>query len=255
MQKPLILVVNDDGINAPGIRKLISIMNDFGEVVVVAPDGPQSGKGHAITIEDAIRCDKVIMDNGPQTEYACSGTPVDCVKLAVNKLLTRNPDLCVSGINHGSNSSINVIYSGTMAAAIEGALEGIPSIGFSLLDHSIEANFSEGEEYIRKITKSVLENGLPEGVCINVNIPKSVEGKKLKGIKICRQAKGNWEEEFDERVDPKGRKYYWLTGKFVNYDKGEDTDEIALENHYISVVPVQYDVTAHHAISKINNIL
>jgi len=255
MQKPLILVVNDDGINAPGIRKLISIMNDFGEVVVVAPDGPQSGKGHAITIEDAIRCDKVLIVNGPQTEHSCSGTPVDCVKLAVNKLLTRKPDLCVSGINHGSNSSINVIYSGTMSAAVEGALEGIPSIGFSLLDHSIEANFSEGEEYIRKITKSVLENGLPEGVCINVNIPKSVKGKKLKGIKICRQAKGNWEEEFDERVDPKGRKYYWLTGKFVNYDKGEDTDEIALENHYISVVPVQYDVTAHHAISKINNIL
>ena len=255
MQKPLILVVNDDGINAPGIRKLISIMNDFGEVVVVAPDGPQSGKGHAITIEDAIRCDKVIMDNGPQTEYACSGTPVDCVKLAVNKLLTRNPDLCVSGINHGSNSSINVIYSGTMAAAIEGALEGIPSIGFSLLDHSIAANFSEGEEYIRKITKSVLENGLPEGVCINVNIPKSVEGKKLKGIKICRQAKGNWEEEFDQRVDPKGRKYYWLTGKFVNYDKGEDTDEIALENHYISIVPVQYDITAHSSISKLNDLL
>ena len=255
MQKPLILVVNDDGINAPGIRKLISIMNDFGEVVVVAPDGPQSGKGHAITIEDAIRCDKVIMDNGPQTEYACSGTPVDCVKLAVNKLLTRNPDLCVSGINHGSNSSINVIYSGTMAAAIEGALEGIPSIGFSLLDHSIAANFSEGEEYIRKITKSVLEKGLPEGVCINVNIPKSVEGKKLKGIKICRQAKGNWEEEFDQRVDPKGRKYYWLTGKFVNYDKGEDTDEIALENHYISIVPVQYDITAHSAISKLNDLL
>ena len=255
MQKPLILVVNDDGINAPGIRKLISIMNDFGEVVVVAPDGPQSGKGHAITIEDAIRCDKVIIDNGPQTEYACSGTPVDCVKLAVNKLLTRNPDLCVSGINHGSNSSINVIYSGTMAAAIEGALEGIPSIGFSLLDHSIEANFSEGEEYIRKITKSVLENGLPEGVCINVNIPKSVKGKKLKGIKICRQAKGNWEEEFDQRVDPKGRKYYWLTGKFVNYDKGEDTDEIALENHYISIVPVQYDITAHSAISKLNDLL
>ena len=255
MQKPLILVVNDDGINAPGIRKLISIMNDFGEVVVVAPDGPQSGKGHAITIEATIRCDKIIMDNGSQTEYSCSGTPVDCVKLAVNKLLTRKPDLCVSGINHGSNSSINVIYSGTMSAAVEGALEGIPSIGFSLLDYSHEADFSEGEEYIRKIVKSVLDNGLPEGVCLNVNIPKSEEDKKIKGMKVCRQAKANWEEEFDEREDPKGRKYYWLTGKFVNYDKGDDTDERALENHYVSVVPVQYDVTAHHAISKINTIL
>ena len=189
MQKPLILVVNDDGINAPGIRKLIAIMNDFGEVVVVAPDGPQSGKGHAITIEATIRCDKVIMDDGPQTEYSCSGTPVDCVKLAVNKILTRKPDLCVSGINHGSNSSINVIYSGTMSAAVEGALEGIPSIGFSLLDHSHEADFSEGEEYIRKIVKSVLEKGLPEGVCINVNIPKTEDVKKLKGVKVCRQAK------------------------------------------------------------------
>mgnify|MGYP003977874073 FL=1 len=255
MKKPLILIVNDDGINAPGIRKLISIMNDFGEVVVVAPDGPQSGKGHAITIESTIRCDKVIIDDGPQTEYSCSGTPVDCVKLAVNKLITRKPDLCVSGINHGSNSSINVIYSGTMSAAVEGALEGIPSIGFSLLDYSHEADFSEGERYIREITQSVLNNSLPDGVCLNVNIPKSVDDKKIKGVKICRQAKANWVEEFDEREDPKGRKYYWLTGKFVNYDKGDDTDERALENHYISVVPVQFDVTAYHAISKLNTIL
>ena len=255
MKKPLILIVNDDGINAPGIRKLISIMNDFGEVVVVAPDGPQSGKGHAITIESTIRCDKVIIDDGPQTEYSCSGTPVDCVKLAVNKLITRKPDLCVSGINHGSNSSINVIYSGTMSAAVEGALEGIPSIGFSLLDYSHEADFSEGEKYIREITQSVLDNNLPDGVCLNVNIPKSVDDKKIKGIKVCRQAKANWVEEFDEREDPKGRKYYWLTGKFVNYDKGDDTDERALENHYISVVPVQFDVTAYHAISQLNTIL
>ena len=255
MKKPLILIVNDDGINAPGIRKLISIMNDFGEVVVVAPDGPQSGKGHAITIESTIRCDKVIIDDGPQTEYSCSGTPVDCVKLAVNKLITRKPDLCVSGINHGSNSSINVIYSGTMSAAVEGALEGIPSIGFSLLDYSHEADFSEGEKYIREITQSVLDNNLPDGVCLNVNIPKSVDDKEIKGVKVCRQAKANWVEEFDEREDPKGRKYYWLTGKFVNYDKGDDTDERALENHYISVVPVQFDVTAYHAISKLNTIL
>ena len=222
MQRPLILIVNDDGINAPGIRKLISIMNDFGEVVVVAPDGPQSGKSHAITIEDTIRCDKVKIDDGPQEEYSCSGTPVDCVKIALNKLLTRKPDLCVSGINHGSNSSINVIYSGTMSAAVEGSLEGIPSIGFSLLDYSHNADFSEGEEYVRKIIESILEKGLPEGVCLNVNIPKTVEGREIKGIKVCRQAKANWEEEFDERQDPKGRRYYWLTGKFVNYDKGDD---------------------------------
>tara|TARA_B100000700_G_scaffold145444_1_gene161839 strand:+ start:148 stop:915 length:768 start_codon:yes stop_codon:yes gene_type:complete len=255
MKKPLILVVNDDGLNAPGIRKLISIMNDFGEVLVVAPNSSQSGKSHAITIESTIRCDKVIIDNGPQIEYSCSGTPVDCVKLAFNKLIPRKPDLCVSGINHGSNSSINVIYSGTMAAAVEGALEGVPSIGFSLLDYSINANFSESEKYIRKITQSILTNGLPEGVCLNVNIPKSLDGQNIKGIKICRQAKANWIEEFDERKDPKDKKYYWLTGKFINYDNGDDTDEKALENHYVSVVPVKYDLTDYNVISKLNHIL
>ena len=255
MKKPLILVVNDDGISAPGIRKLIGIMNDFGDVVVVAPEGPQSGMGHAITINATLRCDKVTMNDGTQTEYSVSGTPVDCVKLAVNQILDRKPDLCVSGINHGSNSSINVIYSGTMSAAVEGALEGIPSIGFSLLDFSHDADFSEGEKYIRKITQSVIENDLPEGVCLNVNIPKSKKNEKIKGMKICRQAKANWEEEFDERKDPNGRTYYWLTGKFVNYDKGDDTDERALENHFVSVVPVQYDVTAHHAISALNNMI
>ena len=255
MKKPLILVVNDDGISAPGIRKLVSIMNDFGNVVVVAPDGPQSGMGHAITINATLRCDKVTIDDGPQKEYACSGTPVDCVKLAVNQLLNRKPDLCVSGINHGSNSSINVIYSGTMSAAVEGALEEIPSIGFSLLDYAHNADFLEAEPYIRKITKQVLEYGLDSGVCLNVNIPKSVEGEKLKGLKVCRQANANWEEEFEERTDPKGRMYYWLTGKFVNYDKGTDTDEWALANHYVSVVPVQFDVTAHSSLSSVNKLL
>tara|TARA_B100001142_G_scaffold329291_1_gene392072 strand:+ start:1346 stop:2122 length:777 start_codon:yes stop_codon:yes gene_type:complete len=253
MNDPLILVVNDDGISAPGIRKLISIMSDFGDVVVVAPDGPQSGMGHAITINATIRCDKVTIDDGPQEEYSVSGTPVDCVKLAVNEILNRKPDLCVSGINHGSNSSINVIYSGTMSAAVEGALEGIPSIGFSLLDFSHDADFRESEKYIRKITDSVLKNGLPDGVCLNVNIPKSKVNDRIKGIKICRQAKANWVEEFDQRKDPNGRIYYWLTGTFVNYDKGEDSDEKALENHFVSVVPVQYDVTAYHAISELNN--
>ena len=255
MKKALILVVNDDGISAKGIRDLIRIMNDFGDVVVVAPDSPQSGKGHAITIEATIRCDKVMIDNGPQKEYACSGTPVDCVKLAVNQLLDRKPDLCVSGINHGSNSSINVIYSGTMSAAVEGALEEIPSIGFSLLDYAHNADFLEAEPYIRKITKQVLEYGLDSSICLNVNIPKSVEGEELKGLKVCRQANANWEEEFEERTDPKGRMYYWLTGKFVNYDKGTDTDEWALANHYVSVVPVQFDVTAHASLSSVNKLL
>ena len=255
MEKPLILVVNDDGITAPGIRNLIKIMRDFGDVIVVAPDSPQSGKGHAITIEDTIRCDKVIIEKGAQIEYSCSGTPVDCVKLAVNKILDRKPDLCVSGINHGSNSSINVIYSGTMSAAVEGALEGIPSIGFSILDYAHNANFKESIAYIKKITKQVLKHGLDNGVCLNVNIPKSIKGKKIKGLKVCRQANANWEEEFEERIDPKGKIYYWLTGKFVNYDKGSDTDEWALANHFVSVVPVQFDITAHSSLSSINKLL
>jgi len=255
MKKPLILVVNDDGIYAKGIRNLIRIMNDFGDVVVIAPNSAQSGKGHAITIEATIRCDEVVIDDSPQKEYACSGTPVDCVKLAVNQILDRKPDLCVSGINHGSNSSINVIYSGTMAAAIEGALEEIPSIGFSLLDYDANADFSETEEYVREITKKVLNHGLDKGVCLNVNIPKSIDGEKLKGLKVCRQANANWKEEFEARTDPKGRMYYWLTGKFVNYDKGIDTDEWALANHYVSVVPVQFDVTAHSSLLSVNKLL
>ena len=255
MKKPLILVVNDDGITANGIRNLIKIMNDFGDVVVVAPDSPQSGKGHAITLESTIRCDRVKIDEGPQVEYSCSGTPVDCVKLALNELLDRKPDLCVSGINHGSNSSINVIYSGTMSAAIEGSLAGIPSIGFSILDYNNSPDFSEAEPYIRKITKQVLDHGLDSGVCLNVNIPKSIKGNKFNGLKVCRQSHANWEEEFQERTDPKGRTYYWLTGKFVNHDQGSDTDEWALSNHYISVVPVQFDVTAHSSLLSVNKLL
>ena len=255
MKTPLILVVNDDGIYAKGIRNLIRIMNDFGDVVVVAPDSPQSAKSHAITIDSTIRCDEVIIDDGPQKEYACSGTPVDCVKLAINQILDRKPDLCVSGINHGSNSSINVIYSGTMSAAVEAALEDIPSLGISLMDYDDNADFSESEQYVRIITKKILNHGLDAGICLNVNIPRSINGEKLKGLKVCRQANANWEEEFERRVDPKGRTYYWLTGNFVNYDKEKDTDEWALDNHYVSVVPVQFDLTAYSSISFINKLL
>ena len=254
MKRPLILVTNDDGISASGIRNLIRIMNDFGDVVVVAPDGPQSAMGHAITIDTALRCDEIIINKGPQKEYACSGTPVDCVKLAINQLLEIKPDLCVSGINHGSISSINVIYSGTMSAAVEGALEGIPSIGFSLLDYAHDADFSEAELYIRKVTQTVLEHGIDKGVCLNVNIPKVIENQKIQGIKVCRQARANWEEQFEKRVDPKGRAYYWLTGKFVNYDEGTDTDEWALANHYVSIVPVHFDITAYTSLSSLAKI-
>ena len=252
-KKPLILVVNDDGITAPGIRNLIKAVLPLGEVVVVAPDGPQSGMGHAITINSTLRADRIKIDDGPQKEYSVSGTPVDCVKLAVNVILDKRPDMIVSGINHGSNSSINVIYSGTMSAAVEGALERIPSIGFSLCDYSWEADFDPAMPYIRQIAAQVLEKGLPDGCCLNVNIPKAGE-EKYKGVKVCRQARANWEEEFDARKDPRGRNYYWLTGKFVNYDHGQDTDEWALANNYISVVPVTIDLTAHHAMQQLNTL-
>lgn len=253
-EKPLILVTNDDGITAPGIRALIQMMNEIGEVWVVAPDSPQSGMGHAITIDSTLFCEKVTIDDGVQNnrEWACSGTPVDCVKLALSKILPRRPDLCVSGINHGANSSINVIYSGTMSAAVEAGVEGIPAIGFSLCDFSYSADFFAAEKFIKKIVLEALKQKAPKGMILNVNIPK-LEEPQIKGIKICRQAKAVWVESYDERKDPKGRTYYWLTGKFENQDKGKDTDEWALSEGYISVVPVQYDLTAYHFISDLNH--
>lgn len=252
-EKPLILVTNDDGITAPGIRALIQMMNEIGEVYVVAPDSPQSGMGHAITVDSTLFCEKVKIDDGPQSnrEWACSGTPVDCVKLAISKILPRRPDLCVSGINHGSNSSINVIYSGTMSAAVEAGVEGIPAIGFSLCDFSFSADFMAAKAFIQKIVLQTIEQKMPEGTVLNVNIPK-LPKDELKGIKICRQAKAVWSESYDERISPRGRTYYWLTGKFENLDKGKDTDEWALAEGYISVVPVQYDMTAYHCIADLN---
>ena len=249
--RPLILITNDDGISAPGLKALIAVMAEIGDIVVVAPDTPQSAMGHAITINSTLYLNKISKENDSFLEYSCSGTPVDCVKLAVNEILKRKPDLCVSGVNHGSNSSINVIYSGTMSAAVEAGIEGIPAIGFSLLDYDWNANFDNIKSFIRKISLEVLENGLPEGVVLNVNFPK-LEEKEIKGIRICRQAKAIWVEKFDKRKTPQGRDYYWLAGEFVNQDKGEDTDEWALHNGYISVVPVQFDLTAHHAVQQLN---
>jgi len=249
--KPLILVTNDDGITAPGLRTLIEIMATLGNVVVVAPNSPQSGMGHAITLDSTLYVERVTLDDGPQEEYSCSGTPADCVKLAIREILDRRPDLCVSGINHGSNSSINVIYSGTMSAAIEAGIEGIPSIGFSLLDYTWNANFEPSKDFIKAIAENVLKHGLPNGIVLNVNIP-NIPKKHINGIKICRQARANWVEEFDKRRNPQGKDYYWLTGKFVNLDGGEDTDEWALENGYVSIVPIQFDLTAHHFIQNLN---
>lgn len=253
MEKPLILVTNDDGITAPGLRALVQYMKELGEVVVVAPDSPQSGMGHAITLDNTLYSQKVQVDskNGTTEEYSCSGTPADCVKLALQELLHRKPDICVSGINHGSNSSINVIYSGTMSAAIEAGIEGVPAIGFSLCDYSWEANFKPCGPFVQKIVQKSLENSIPKGVVLNVNIPKTEE-KGINGIKICRQARANWKEKFDKRTNPMGKDYYWLTGEFELLDHGEDTDEWALSHGYISVVPSQFDLTAYHAIQQLN---
>lgn len=250
--KPLILVSNDDGITAPGIRALVEVMAKIGEVVVVAPDSPQSGMGHAITINKPLRLDKTDYFGDAIPAYQCSGTPADCVKLAIDKILPRRPDLLVSGINHGSNSSINIIYSGTMSAAVEGSIDGIKAIGFSLLNYSFDADFSASKIVVEQVATMVLEHGLPEGVLLNVNIP-NLKPESLKGIKICRQARAKWVEEFDERTDPNQRKYYWLTGKFENLDHGEDTDEWALKHGFASVVPCQFDLTAHHAIGLLNS--
>jgi 5'-nucleotidase len=248
-EKPLILVTNDDGVTAPGINALTEVACDFGKVVVVAPDKPQSGMGHAITINSTLRVFKLHEENCAM-RYSTSGTPVDCVKLAVNEVLERKPDLILSGINHGSNASINVIYSGTMSAAIEGSMEGIPSIGFSLMNHSIDANFKASKVYARKVIEKVLKFGLEPGVCLNVNIP-NLPVAEIKGMKVCNQANANWVEEFDARTDPSGEKYFWMTGKFVHHDKREDTDIKALKAGYVSVVPVQYDLTAHESVKKL----
>ncbi|MFD2586362.1 5'/3'-nucleotidase SurE [Croceitalea marina] len=254
MKKPLILVTNDDGITAPGLRALVKFMSTIGEVVVVAPDSPQSGMGHAITIDNTLYSKKVKLSDEKDApiEYSCSGTPADCVKLGLQEILDRRPDIVVSGINHGSNSSINVIYSGTMSAAIEAGIEGIPAIGFSLCDYSWNANFSGVGEIAKKIVSEALKNGMPKGTVLNVNIPKT-DGAKPKGVKVCRQAKANWKEKFDKRSSPAGKEYYWLTGEFELLDKGEDTDVHALNNGFVSIVPTQFDLTAHHAIQNINN--
>ena len=249
-QKPLILITNDDGITAPGIAALIDVMRALGDVVVVAPDKPQSGMGHAITINATLRINKVKIYDVLH-EYSCSGTPVDCVKIAVNKILPRKPDLCVSGINHGANMSINVIYSGTMSAAVEGAIEEIPSIGFSLCNFSLDADFSAAKKYVKAIAKNVLKHGLEKGTCLNVNIP-ALPFNEIKGVKIARQARANWVEELDERIDPTGKQYFWLTGVFENFEKeATDTDVWALENNYVSIVPVQFDMTAHKTLPQL----
>lgn len=248
-KEPVILVTNDDGISAPGIRNLVEAVKGLGKIVVVAPDKPQSGMGHAITIGVPLRLNKVtFFDHLDVEAWQCTGTPVDCVKLAVDKVLHSKPDICISGINHGANHSINVIYSGTMSAAVEAAIESIPSIGFSLLDYSLEADFSGARKYARMIVEEMLRTTPEKHTVLNVNIPIATPDE-IKGVKLCRQAYAKYEEDFIERNDPHGRKYYWLTGEFVNFDEGTDTDVWALANKYISVVPVQFDLT-HYKLKE-----
>ncbi len=246
MKRPLILVTNDDGVTAPGIQSLVKMCQTIGEVIIVAPDSPQSGMGHAISISGPIRLRRSAAFSDLEA-YECSGTPVDCVKLAKSVVLKgRTPDFCVSGINHGSNASINIIYSGTMSAAMEASLEGIPSIGFSLLDFSYSANFMQYQTHVLNLVNYGLEHGLKEGNLLNVNIP-NIPAEEIKGIKICRQAEARWEEDYVEAEDPRGQKYYWLTGRFLDQDHDQDTDLWALENGYISVVPSMHDLTNYPA--------
>jgi len=250
-RKPLILITNDDGVEAKGLQALIDSIRPFGVVVVVAPADAQSGMSHAITVKVPLRITK-IREEEDLTVYKCHGTPVDCVKMALNHLLPRKPDLLVSGINHGSNSAASLFYSGTMGAALEGCINEITSIGYSLLNLDHDADFSTSKYFVDIITRSVLKNGLPKTVCLNVNIP-DIPKDQIAGIKVCRQNKGFWREEFDQRIDPAGKHYFWLTGVFNNTEpEATDTDEWALNNNYVSIVPLQTDLTCHDTLKVIN---
>lgn len=250
-RKPLILVTNDDGISAKGLFSLFEAVKGFGEVVIVAPDSPQSGMGHAITINNPLRLDKVeIFDD--VLAYSCSGTPVDCVKLGIYEVLKQKPDLIVSGINHGANTSTNVLYSGTMSAAVEGAMENIPSIGFSLCNFDSDADFSVAQKVVEQVVQKVLKEGMPEETCLNVNIP-DVSFENFNGIKLCHQAKAFWEDSFDKRVDQFGRPYFWLTGHFLNQEKTNDTDLYWIDKGFASIVPTQFDMTAYKALKELEN--
>ncbi|MDR3245437.1 MAG: 5'/3'-nucleotidase SurE [Prevotellaceae bacterium] len=250
MSRPLILLSNDDSVNASGLDALITMLSPFGDLLVVAPDVPRSGASHSLTVPNPITIDKIRESEGLSV-YACSGTPTDCVKVATSCLISRQPDLMVSGINHGSNASVSVIYSGTMGAAIEATMLGIPSAGFSLCDYALDADFSASIRYGQIIIREILTNGIPKGVALNVNIP-SLPFDEIKGIKICRQNKGMWKEEFEKKTDPlTGDESYWLSGYYHNEEPGaEGADETALSKGYISIVPTHYDFTAYDAIEK-----
>ena len=246
----LILTTNDDGLYASGLKTLTEVMEEFGKVVLVSTLESMSGMSQALTVKTPLRV-KLLEETERRRVYACNGTPTDSIKLAVNQLLEKKPDWVVAGINHGANASVSVLYSGTMAAALEGCLYGINSVGFSLNNFSRDADFSICRKYIRIVMQKLSARPLPPGICLNVNIP-SLPENEIKGIMICRQAKGNWKEEFEKRKDPMGRTYYWLTGMFQNHEpEATDTDEWALGNGFVSVVPVSVDMTAHWYVDKL----
>jgi 5'-nucleotidase len=249
-KKPLILVTNDDGITSPGIKVLVDAAKEFGDVCVIAPDKPQSGMGHAITVHSGI----MVMPQqfeGAKTAFSCSGTPADCVKLGKYHLLKEKPDICLSGINHGANMSLNVIYSGTMSAALEGALEGIPSIGISLCNNDRDISLDAAKKVTKIILDTFLFNKPDNNLCLNVNIP-DIPFSKIKGLKFCRQGEGNWQEYYEEHKNKDGEEYLWLTGKFRNFEKqSTDTDLWALDNDYVSVVPIHADMTSYKELEKV----
>lgn len=255
MKDRLIFVTNDDSYAAKGFAAAIEIARKFGKVIAIAPDTVQSGKSQAITIYDSLRV-KTIHESEDVTIYSLNGTPVDCVKFALDFFLKdKKIDLTISGINHGTNSAANVLYSGTMGAAIETAFYGIPSVGLSNLNDAADADFSTCIEWGTKIVEKVLSDNLPRPLCLNVNIP-DLPSDQIKGIKICRQTKGFWTDNFHERVDPYGRKYYWITGGFNNHEpESQDTDEWALKNGYVAAVPIQVDLTAYNQLDCLAKVL
>lgn len=245
--RPLILITNDDGVKAPGLHKLIEVARNLGDIIAVAPRLPQSGMSSAITVNSALFINEHPEYDGAKV-YSVNGTPVDCVKLALKAIADRKPDLVLSGINHGSNSGNSVVYSGTMGAASEGCMAGIPSIGFSLTHHSIKADFTPGIPFVDRITRAVLANGLPEGICLNVNIPAKCNPE---GIKVVRAARGHWTEEYAEYTSPHGQPFYWLQGSFVNLDEGDPTtDEYWLDRQYVTVVPYRPEHNEPESMQK-----
>ena len=250
-RRPLILVSNDDGIDAPGILALIKALTGLGDIFVVAPVDEQSAVGHAITIRSPVRARAWQLPERTSYEaaFAVTGTPADCVKIAVDKLLPRKPDLVVSGINQGPNTAVNVIYSGTVSAATEASILGIDAVAFSLCSWQ-SREFQAAGRIARMISERVLATGLPDGVLLNVNIP-SLPVEEISGIQITRQARSMWEETFVERVDPFNERYYWLSGTFINLDEGRNTDISAVEEGYVSVTPIHHDLTAHHLLESL----